>query len=111
MATSHHGTNCTTLHAQPTEFLYAAPVDLSALATQIGAPLESEAFAAEMDRRDPLYEFRKQFHFPQLNDQDAIYLCGNSLGLQPKATRGALNEELDNWACALCRFVIGHSGC
>ena len=26
------------------------------------------------------------------------YFCGNSLGLQPKAVRGALIEELDDWA-------------
>lgn len=31
-------------------------------------------------------------------DEDAIYLLGNSLGLQPKMVRTYLEEELDKWA-------------
>jgi kynureninase len=31
-------------------------------------------------------------------DEEAIYLCGNSLGLQPKASREFINKELDKWA-------------
>jgi len=27
-----------------------------------------------------------------------IYLCGNSLGLQPKATAGVINQQLKNWS-------------
>jgi kynureninase len=42
--------------------------------------------------------YRSQFHIPQHNSQDAIYLCGNSLGLQPKKVREYLNAELDDWA-------------
>ncbi|KAI9014852.1 pyridoxal phosphate-dependent transferase [Gaertneriomyces semiglobifer] len=38
-------------------------------------------------------------------DSDCIYLCGNSLGLQPKKTRKLLEEELDVWASA---GVQGH---
>ncbi|KAJ3368156.1 hypothetical protein HDU91_000788 [Kappamyces sp. JEL0680] len=34
-----------------------------------------------------------------------VYLCGNSLGLQPKETRRLLNEELDVWAAG---GVTGH---
>jgi kynureninase len=29
---------------------------------------------------------------------ECVYLCGNSLGLQPKGTRKLLNEELDVWS-------------
>jgi len=29
---------------------------------------------------------------------EAVYLCGHSLGLQPKRTRQLVNEELDKWA-------------
>ena len=29
---------------------------------------------------------------------DCIYLCGNSLGLMPKQTRAAINNELDAWS-------------
>jgi kynureninase len=56
------------------------------------------AFAQAADAADPLRPFRDRFFFPQHNGQNAIYLCGNSLGLQPKSTRGALLAELDHWA-------------
>lgn len=38
----------------------------------------------------PLASFRE--------DSDSIYFCGNSLGLLPKRTRIALNDELNAWA-------------
>lgn len=57
------------------------------------------AFAKKMDEQDPLRAFRQRFHLPvQKNGQPHIYLCGNSLGLQPKTTRAALEQELDDWA-------------
>lgn len=57
------------------------------------------AFAKEMDATDPLRKFRAQFHFPsQKNGQPYIYFCGNSLGLQPKSTQTALEQELSDWA-------------
>lgn len=31
-------------------------------------------------------------------DENAIYLLGNSLGLQPKMVKTYLEEELDKWA-------------
>ena len=30
-------------------------------------------------------------------DAECTYLCGNSLGLQPKNTRTLINQELDVW--------------
>jgi kynureninase len=55
-------------------------------------------FAREMDASDPLAPMRAQFHIPKAKDNsDAIYLCGNSLGLQPKATEAALLQELSDW--------------
>ena len=36
-----------------------------------------------LDEQDQLKDFRNQFLIPQHNGKDAIYLCGNSLGLQP----------------------------
>lgn len=59
----------------------------------------SEAFAIEMDRADPLASFRELFHIPPApTGAECIYLTGNSLGLQPKATRAYVEQELDDWA-------------
>jgi kynureninase len=58
----------------------------------------SRQFAQEMDDADQLSTFRNQFYFPQHNKRDAIYLCGNSLGLQPKAAREIIDQELNDWA-------------
>lgn len=58
-----------------------------------------EAFAREMDASDPLRGSREQFHIPQHHTgKSAIYLCGNSLGLQPKSTRQVVEQELNDWA-------------
>jgi kynureninase len=58
-----------------------------------------EGFALEQDRLDPLGRFREQFHIPAGPDgRPVAYLCGNSLGLQPKAVRGLIEQELDDWA-------------
>ncbi len=55
--------------------------------------------AAALDAADPLAAFRSEFLFPNGPDgQPVAYFCGNSLGLQPKATRAALDAELTNWA-------------
>jgi kynureninase len=56
------------------------------------------AFAQQLDANDPLKEFRSAFLFPQHEGKDAIYFCGNSLGLQPKATRDYILKQLDNWS-------------
>lgn len=55
-------------------------------------------FAAELDRSDPLASYRRQFHIPRYRDGEEIYLCGNSLGLQPKTTERYVCEELEDWA-------------
>lgn len=58
----------------------------------------TEAFAKEMDSKDPMADFRNEFLFPKVDGKEAIYFCGNSLGLQPKSTAGYIQRELDNWA-------------
>jgi len=55
------------------------------------------AFARQLDEQDPLKNFRKQFLFPRHGDSDAIYLCGNSLGLQPVSAKQYLDEQLTVW--------------
>lgn len=66
----------------------------------IPTPVDSSLeFARHLDETDPLREWRASFLIPRRPDgSEAIYLCGNSLGLQPTTTRALLNEELDDWA-------------
>lgn len=56
------------------------------------------AFAQALDKSDPLARFRDQFCIPVLNNRPVIYLCGNSLGLQPRNVRAAIDQELKDWA-------------
>ncbi|HEX3895231.1 MAG TPA: kynureninase [Rudaea sp.] len=51
-----------------------------------------------MDEQDALAPFRDEFLIPPHDNVEQVYFCGNSLGLQPKATRAALNGELDDWS-------------
>lgn len=53
--------------------------------------------ARALDAADPLSSFRERFFIPQHAGEDCIYLTGNSLGLQPRAAREALELELDSW--------------
>jgi kynureninase len=56
-------------------------------------------YAKQQDAQDLLASFRNKFHIPKNNEgENLIYLCGNSLGLQPKLTAAYLQEELDAWA-------------
>jgi kynureninase len=60
---------------------------------------DSKDFARKLDEQDPLREFRDQFNFPRERDgREPIYLCGNSLGLQPKLAAQYVRDELANWA-------------
>jgi len=54
--------------------------------------------AAARDAADALAAFRSEFLVPPHADGEQLYFCGNSLGLQPRATRQALIDELDDWA-------------
>jgi kynureninase len=59
---------------------------------------ELEARALQLDAHDPLAAYRSEFLIPRNDDgSEQVYLCGNSLGLQPRATRDALLSELDDW--------------
>jgi kynureninase len=55
------------------------------------------SFAQQCDAKDPLRELRNEFLFPVQNGNPFIYLCGNSLGLQPRSAREVLNVQLENW--------------
>lgn len=56
-------------------------------------------YAKKQDAKDPLASFRNEFHIPKNSSgEELVYLCGNSLGLQPKITSEYIHEELKDWA-------------
>jgi kynureninase len=58
-----------------------------------------EGFAVAMDASDPLAHFRGRFCLPMTNGgDDSIYLCGHSLGLQPKTAGVYLDQGMRDWA-------------
>lgn len=68
----------------------------------------TQAFAAAMDASDPLQPVREQFRFPPTEagavhrasrvGKPAVYLCGNSLGLQSKQSADEVSMEMAKWA-------------
>ena len=55
------------------------------------------AWAQAADDVDPLRAFRDEFLIPPHAGRDGVYFCGNSLGLQPRAVREAVDTELARW--------------
>ncbi|MEM7654958.1 MAG: kynureninase [Bacteroidota bacterium] len=56
-------------------------------------------YAKQLDQADPISAYREQFHLPvQASGDPYVYLCGNSLGCQPKETQAFLQTELEDWA-------------
>ena len=74
-----------------------------------GSSLFSEEVANSLDENDQLHSLREHFNFPKLNNnsnaEDVVYLCGNSLGLQPKGTMKAINTQMEKWSSSA---VEGH---
>ncbi|KAK4942100.1 Kynureninase (L-kynurenine hydrolase) [Elasticomyces elasticus] len=78
---------------------------------------DSEEYARSLDSADPLRGFREKFIIPSKaslkrkslsavkGDEDGIYFCGNSLGLQPKCMSRYIQAQLDTWASI---GVAGH---
>ncbi|KAI6873228.1 Kynureninase [Hortaea werneckii] len=83
---------------------------------------DSAKYAQEQDQQDPLRHLREQFVIPSKadlhsktlhsvpgtqpsTDEDSIYLCGNSLGLQPTLTQKYFQQYLQTWAS---KGVFGH---
>lgn len=53
----------------------------------------------QLDQNDPLRHFRDEFNIPaEFNGNPCIYLCGNSLGLQPKKANEYVQLEMEKWA-------------
>jgi len=68
-------------------------------------PGTSLDWARAQDAADPLASLRNEFHFPDGPDGPATYLCGNSLGLQPKRAATEIARVLDEWRHLA---VLGH---
>ena len=60
--------------------------------------VNTSQYAKKLDSQDSLRRFRNQFLIPSSNGKSNIYFAGNSLGLQPKAAKKYLSEELFDWA-------------
>lgn len=67
-------------------------------------------FAQMLDANDPLRHMRDAFFIPKIkgSNKEEVYLCGNSLGLQPKLAAEYVKEELDKWQRL---GVKGHFDC
>jgi kynureninase len=62
--------------------------------------------AQQLDARDPLAEFAAEFHHPRdAAGRRVVYLCGHSLGLQPKSAESYVAQELAEWRRL---GVLGH---
>ena len=64
--------------------------------------LYSNTLAEKFDQHDELSSFRSRFHIPpsdpeNLSSTASVYMCGNSLGLQPRATEKLLTDYLTAW--------------
>ena len=58
----------------------------------------SLSFVEKLDQSDPLRSYRKKFHYPKnKNGNEVLYLCSNSLGLQPKTAKAFVEKELNVW--------------
>lgn len=57
----------------------------------------SLAYAQDQDQVDVLHHFRTRFIFPQHDGRDVVYMCGNSLGLQPQSVSYLMQQELKDW--------------
>ena len=58
----------------------------------------SRTHAIALDAADPLRPLRNEFLVPKFKNNDQVYFCGNSLGLQPRGARVHVQKVLDKWA-------------
>lgn len=79
----------------------------------------TKQYAESLDAQDPLRHLRREFIIPTIADlkrktlakpsheesQECIYLCGNSLGLQPRRTSDRIQAFLAQWST---KAVTGH---
>lgn len=88
-------------------------IDEPASLQHLDFPPEADTveYARSQDAKDPLRHLRSEYIIPSkanlkarklakpgLSDDDGIYFCGNSLGLQPKAMQTYIQAQLDTWS-------------
>ena len=89
-------------------FLLVMADRVEAVRAELGVSINDEELAVQLDERDELREFRDKFVIPparpDLEEGDGAgtgdrctYLCGNSLGLQPKTTKSYINQVRCMW--------------
>ncbi len=54
--------------------------------------------ANRYDQEDALSDLRQAFFIPKVDEEELVYLSGNSLGLQCRSTSEFVQAELDAWA-------------
>ncbi len=68
----------------------------------------TEAFAQQLDDRDPLATYREKFLCPRGPDGErVVYFAGNSLGLQPEKAREYVLQEIDDWRTLAVNAHLG----
>ncbi len=60
--------------------------------------LPKKPLTIDLDDMDSTLPLDGEFAFPQQNDHEVIYLCGHSLGLQPKAANESVLQVMRQWA-------------
>jgi kynureninase len=70
---------------------------IASIAADASLEPTSKNFADYLDLKDELKEFRDEFLFPSVKEAKANYLCGNSLGIQPKKTKDHILHQLEKW--------------
>ena len=58
---------------------------------------QAEEEARALDAADPLAGWRDEFAIPPHQDGESVYLCGNSLGLMPRAAEREVQTVLRDW--------------
>lgn len=76
--------------------------NLEEKAQNLNFPINSLEFAQALDKEDILSIHRNEFIFPPApvdsGREKTIYLCGNSLGLQPAGLNNQLQIQLQKWS-------------
>jgi len=60
--------------------------------------LITRSYSIQLDKEDPIAEYRKEFLFPKASVIPTTYFCGHSLGLQPKKAKDLFIQELEDWS-------------